>query len=86
MTTVIKQMNGYEIACVSSCVPATGDPQLDAIISASLRYRTASAMMEALLARQEEGSIIQDKDFPSFARQAVEAADALIAQFNKPRA
>lgn len=65
----------YEMAALTTLVPCSGDPVLDQYISASLRLRTASTIMEGIMRGHPHHE-------PSFvAKRALEFADALIAEF-----
>jgi hypothetical protein len=68
-------LSKYEIACVTAGVPATGDAELDAIITQGLRYKTAVELMKAAI--QKHG-ITSD-----YRVWAIQESDKLIEEFRK---
>lgn len=69
-------LSAFQIACVTSGVPATGDYELDKIIRAGTKFRAA---VEILAARQREFSNINQYDVD----KAIEIAESLMTSFGK---
>lgn len=68
-----------ELACIHLKVPATGDPELDAIIRKAREAAFAGLAMQGLVGNPMSGST------ESIARVAVDAARALIAELEKQK-
>jgi len=75
-----KNLTKYEIAAVTSGVPCTGDPALDAIITQGLRYKTS---VELLKAFHSSGLNLGSSEMYTF--MAIELADNLLAEFRKKK-
>ncbi len=71
-----RQLTPYEIAAITGGVPMTGDPHLDAIISASLRLKTATQLAAAMITAGYKGSEV-------ITTLAIHAADDLINAFQE---
>ena len=75
----MSQLSKYEMACLTAQVPCTDDPILNQIISASLRLRIATDMLNGMLS----GDFVkQEKRAHFLAELALEQADALLKQFD----
>ncbi len=74
-------LSAKEIAAITACVPCSGTPYIDAIITQGLRFRTATAAMVAI--------VTSNPNCPLTAKQVAEEsiclADALIAAFRVPK-
>lgn len=70
-----------EIAAITACVPCSGTPYIDAIITQGLRFRTATAAMESIIINEDaKGKFRPD----GVAAASIAYADALIAAFRSP--
>lgn len=65
----------YELACLTACVPVSGNPQIDELIAIRMKLNIATEMMAALIATDKVGSI----SYP--VERSLEYANALIAEF-----
>jgi hypothetical protein len=68
------KLSKIEMACLTACVPCSGDPQIDAIIRVSLRLKLATEFEKALIT-----------NYGSRGANPIEAlrhADELMAQFD----
>lgn len=78
-----------EIAAITACVPCSGTPYIDAIITQGLRFRTATSAMESLLraytADNKANTLFQPGEVLAehVAQEAIAYADALLAAFRK---
>jgi hypothetical protein len=73
-------LSAKEIAAITACVPCSGTPYIDAIITQGLRFRTATAAMESLIK-----VFGQEGHEKLIAELAVKQADMLIAAFREPK-
>lgn len=71
----------YETAAIASAVPASADPAIDGIITQSLRFKAALAILEAIIA-SDGPELHFDRKLNQIV-SAVAYADALIEEFRK---
>ena len=67
-----------EYACIHLCVPETGDPELDAIITKARDTKIAAMTLQGLCAKSGDYYLAQ-----SIAKDAVVYADTLLAELEK---
>lgn len=75
-------LSAKEIAAITACVPCSGTPYIDAIITQGLRFRTATAAMEALIT---SGAFNVHTEQEALIGFAIDHADRLISAFRAPK-
>lgn len=69
-------LSRIEIAALTACVPCSGSPEIDKIISVALKYRTSCQLLEGILAsgyyNPQSGPVLD----------SLSLADKLLAQFH----